>query len=84
MALNANASLSLSDIAMVNFSYHRETDGFGAVDQGLSSRRLDTYDQYNLVVQGDVGKLIPEKAKLTAPVYYARSQETLTPKYKSS
>lgn len=80
-ALNANASLSLSDIAMVNFSYHRETDGFGAVDQGLSSRRLDTYDQYNLVVQGDVGKLIPEKAKLSAPVYYARSQETLTPKY---
>ena len=80
-ALNANASLSLSDIAMVNFSYHRETDGFGAVDQGLSSRRLDTYDQYNLVVQGDVGKIIPEKAKLSAPVYYARSQETLTPKY---
>ena len=80
-ALNANASLSLSDIAMVNFSYHRETDGFGAVDQGLSQRRLDTYDQYNLVVQGDVGKVLPEKAKLNAPVYYARSQETTTPKY---
>lgn len=80
-ALNANASLSLSDIAMVNFSYHRETDGFGAVDQGLASRRLDTYDQYNLVVQGDVGKILPEKAKLSAPVYYARSQETTTPKY---
>ncbi len=80
-ALNANASLSLSDVAMVNFSYHRETDGFGSVDQGLSSRRLDTYDQYNLVVQGDVGKVLPEKAKLSAPVYYARSQETTTPKY---
>ena len=80
-ALNANASLSLSDIAMVNFSYHRETDGFGAVDQGLASRRMDTYDQYNLVVQGDVGKLLPEKAKLNAPVYFARSQETTTPKY---
>lgn len=80
-ALNANASLSLSDVAMVNFSYHRETDGFGVVDQGLSSRRLDTYDQYNLVVQGDVGKILPEKAKLSAPIYYARSQETLTPKY---
>ena len=80
-ALNANASLSLSDVAMVNFSYHRETDGFGAVDQGLASRRLDTYDQYNLVVQGDLGKIIPEKAKLNAPIYYARSQETLTPKY---
>lgn len=80
-ALNANASLSLSDIANVNFSYHRETDGFGNVDQGLSSRRLDTYDQYNVTVQGDVGKLLPEKAKLTAPIYFSKSQETLTPKY---
>ena len=80
-ALNANASLSLSDVAMVNFSYHRETDGFGAVDQGLSQRRLDTYDQYNVVVQGDVGKILPEKAKLNAPVYFTRSQETTTPKY---
>ena len=80
-ALNANAALSLSDVAMVNFSYHRETDGFGAIDQGLATRRMDTYDQYNLVVQGDVGKVIPEKAKLSAPIYYARSQETLTPKY---
>ncbi len=80
-AVNANASLSLSDIASVNFTYHRETDGFGAVDQGLSSRRLDTYDQYNVSVQGDVGKLLPEKAKLSAPIYYSRSQETVTPKY---
>ena len=80
-ALNANAMLSLSDIASVNFTYHRETDGFGAVDQGLSSRRLDTYDQYNVAVQGDVGKLLPEKAKLSAPVYYSKSEEKTTPRY---
>lgn len=80
-ALNANAMLAVSDIANVNFTYHRETDGFGAVDQGLSSRRLDTYDQYNVAVQGDVGKLLPEKAKLTAPVYYSKSQERTTPRY---
>ncbi len=80
-ALNANASLSLSDIANVNFAYHKETDGFGNVDQGLSARRLDTYDQYNITVQGDVGKLLPEKARLSAPIYFSKSQETLTPKY---
>ncbi len=80
-ALNANAALSLSDVAMVNFMYHRETDGFGNVDQGLSSRRLDTYDQYNVTVQGDLGKIIPPKAKLSAPIYFSKSQETLTPKY---
>lgn len=80
-ALNANAALSLSDVAMVNFMYHRETDGFGNVDQGLSSRRLDTYDQYNVTVQGDLGKIMPPKAKLSAPIYFSKSQETLTPKY---
>ncbi len=41
-ALNASAGLSVSDLAMVNLSMHRETDGFGNVDQGLSQRRLDT------------------------------------------
>ncbi len=80
-ALNASAGLSVSDLAMVNFSMHRETDGFGNVDQGLSQRRLDTYDQYNVVVQGDLGKFLPEKAKLNAPIYFSTSQEKITPKY---
>lgn len=80
-AVNANAALALSDIASVNVTYHRETDGFGNVDQGLSQRRMDTYDQYNVTFQGDVGKVMPEKAKLSAPVYYSKSSETTIPKY---
>ena len=58
-----------------------ETAGFGGVDQGLSARRLDDYKQYNIAVQGDVGRLVPEKVKLSAPVYYSKSNETITPKY---
>lgn len=80
-AAKANANLSLSDLGMVNFAVHKETAGFGGVDQGLSARRLDDYEQYNLAVQGDVGKIIPEKAKLSAPIYYSRSSEKVTPKY---
>ena len=80
-AANVNANLAMSDLAMVNFSAHKETAGFGSVDQGLSQRRLDDYEQYNVAVQGDFGKFLPEKAKLSAPIYYSRSQETTTPKY---
>ena len=80
-ALNANANLAVSDLAMVNLAYHKETAGFGGVDQGLSARRLDDYEQFNVAVQGDVGKLIPEKAKLSAPIYYSRSSEKTTPMY---
>ena len=80
-AAKVNANLAISDIATVNFAMHKETAGFGSVDQGLSARRLDNYDQYNVAVQGNVGKLVPEKLKLSAPVYYSRSSETSTPKY---
>lgn len=80
-AAKVNANLAISDIATVNFAMHKETAGFGSVDQGLSARRLDNYDQYNFSVQGNVGKLLPEKLKLNAPVYYSRSNETSTPKY---
>ena len=80
-AANVNANLTLSDIAMVNFAAHKETAGFGGVDQGLSQRRLDDYDQYNFSVQGDVGKVIPQGAKLNAPIYYSKSTERSTPKY---
>ncbi len=80
-AANVNANLTMSDLGMMNFSMHKETAGFGGVDQGLSSRRLDDYEQYNFAVQGDVGKVFPAAAKLSAPVYYSRSHERTTPKY---
>lgn len=80
-AAKVNANVSISDVATVNFAMHKETAGFGSVDQGLSARRLDNYDQYNFSVQGNVGKLVPEKVKLSAPIYYSKSNESSTPKY---
>lgn len=80
-AAKANMKLSLSDIAVVNVGYHRETNGFGSVDQSLAQRRLDDYNQYNVAVQTDLGRFIPEVAKLKAPIYYSYSNEKTTPKY---
>jgi len=80
-AAKANMTLGLSDIATVNMGFHKETDGFGSVDQSLNERRLDNYDQYNIAVQSDLGRFIPEKAKLKAPIYYSYSNEKTTPKY---
>ena len=80
-AAKANVNLNMSDIATLNFGGHIETAGFGGVDQSLNSRRMDDYKQFNFAVQADLGRLIPEKAKLRAPVYYSYSTETTTPKY---
>ena len=80
-AAKANATLNVSDVATLNFGSHIETAGFGGVDQSLNSRRLDDYEQYNFAVQGDVGRFLPEKAKLKAPIYYSVSKEKTSPKY---
>lgn len=80
-AAKANVNLAMSDVASVNFGAHVETAGFGGVDQGLAARRLDDYEQYNVAVQGNLGRFLPEKAKLNAPIYYSISKEKSTPKY---
>ena len=80
-AAKGNVNLALSDVATVNFGGHIETVGFGNVDQNLSSRRMDDYKQYNVAMQVDVGRFLPAKAKLKAPVYYSVSKEKTSPKY---
>lgn len=80
-AAKANVNLGISDIATVNFGGHIETVGFGNVDQSLSMRRMDDYKQYNVATQVDIGRFLPEKAKLRAPVYFSVTKEKITPKY---
>ncbi len=80
-AAKANVNLAMSDIATLNFGAHVETAGFGGVDQALNDRRLDDYEQYNFAVQADLGRFLPEGAKLRAPIYYSVSKEKTSPKY---
>jgi len=80
-AADGAAQLSLSDIATFNFTYHHETAGFGGVDQGLNDRRMDDYTRYSMAVQADMGRFLPEKVKLRAPIFYSMTKETTTPKY---
>ncbi len=80
-AAKANVNLGVSDIATLNFGVHKETAGFGGVDQPLNARRMDDYEQYNFAVQADLGRFLPEKAKLKAPIYYSITKDKTSPKY---
>ncbi len=80
-AAKANAMLNMSDVATVNLGTHIESAGFGGVDQSLNERRLDDYSQFNVAVQADLGRFLPEKAKLKAPIYYSVTKERTSPKY---
>lgn len=80
-AAKANATLNVSDVATLNLGAHYESAGFGSVDQSLNERRLDDYSQFNVAVQADLGRFLPEKAKLKAPIYYSMTKERTAPKY---
>lgn len=76
-----SAVLNLSDVATVTASGKYLSDGFGGLEQSVSQRRQDTYSQYNMAFNTDLGKLFPDKAKVNAPLYYSLSKERSLPKY---
>ncbi|MEF2642675.1 MAG: cell surface protein SprA, partial [Paramuribaculum sp.] len=80
-AADGSASLAVSDIATINFGAHYESAGFGGVDQSLNERRMDDLSRYSIAVQADLGRFLPEKAKLRAPIFYSMTKEKTTPKY---
>lgn len=80
-AAQANMHLSLSDIATIDFSGRKETVGFGGLEQSMMERRQDDFEMYNIATSVDLGRFIPEKAKVSIPLNFTYSKETITPKY---
>ncbi|MFR9165297.1 MAG: cell surface protein SprA [Dysgonomonas sp.] len=80
-AAQGNLNIALSDIGTINVSGRKETVGFGSIDQSLMERRQDDYYTYSIAANVDVGRFLPEKIKAVIPLYYAYSNETVTPKY---
>ncbi|NDW19631.1 cell surface protein SprA [Dysgonomonas sp. 216] len=80
-AAQGNLSIGLSDIGTVNVTGRKETAGFGSIEQSLMERRQDDYHTYSIATNVDLGRFLPEKAKMTIPLYYTYTNETTTPQY---
>lgn len=80
-AAQGNMHIALSDLATVDFSGRKETVGFGGLEQSLMERRQDDYEMFNVATSVDMGRFIPEKAKISIPFNFAYSKELVTPKY---
>ncbi|MDR0231731.1 MAG: cell surface protein SprA, partial [Dysgonamonadaceae bacterium] len=78
---NANLNVILSDLGSVNFAGRMETAGFGSIEQGVMDRGLDDFFQYNVSANVELGKVFPEKAKVSLPMYYTYSEQVTSSKY---
>ena len=74
-------NVQLSDVGTLNATGKIVTDGFGGIEDGVSQRSQDDYKTYSFTANVELGKFFPDKAKVTAPLYYSITQEETRPKY---
>ena len=74
-------NVQLSDLGTVNMSGKYTTEGFGGLEEGVAQRSTENYGSYSLTTNLELGKFFPDKAKVSAPLYYSVTKERSSPKY---
>ncbi len=80
-AAQGTLNIQLSDLGSVNARGSVETAGFGGLEQSVSDRSDEDTYQYTVTTNLDLGKVLPEKAKVNMPLYYSYNKERVKPKY---
>ena len=81
MAAVLNVDSNLADFATVSATGKMSTIGFGALEQGPNERSREDIQQYNIVTNVNLGKLLPVKWGINLPFNYGIGEEIITPEY---
>ena len=80
-AAQGNMNMQLSDVGSLNMMGKMVSEGFGGLEQGVMERSKDNTSQYSITANFELGKFFPDKAKVSAPIYYSVTKERISPKY---
>ncbi len=80
-AASGAMNMQLSDVGTVNVSGRMMTSGFGGLEESVLQRSTDDYKTYSVTANIEMGRFFPDKAKVTAPLYYSVTKEETRPKY---
>ena len=80
-AASGAMNVQLSDVGSINMTGRYITDGFGGLEQTVMQRSTDTEQTYSVTATLELGKFFPDKAQVTAPLYYSYTKETISPRY---
>lgn len=81
MAALLNIDTNMADFATLSASGKKSTIGFGSLEQGANERDREDIQQYNIVTNMNLGKLLPKKWGINLPFNYAIGEEVITPEY---
>ncbi len=81
MAAVLNMDTNFADFATVSATGKMSTVGFGTLEQGPNERSREDLQQYNIVSNVNLGKLLPNKWGINLPFNYGVGEETIKPEY---
>jgi len=81
MAAILNIDTNMADFATISASGKKSTIGFGTLEQGPNERSREDIQQYNIVANLSLGKLLPKKWGINLPFNYGVGEEIITPEY---
>jgi len=71
----------LADLGTLSVSANRYTQGFGSIEQRVNERAKDNLMQFDIAANIDAGKLVPQKTRLSIPVYASINKSIRTPEF---
>ncbi|WP_028896814.1 cell surface protein SprA [Prevotella sp. HUN102] len=80
-AARGQLNIQLSDFGTVDVNASHSTDGFGGLEQGVSERKQESNTDVSVTASLELGKFFPDKAKVSAPLYYSVTKSESRPKY---
>lgn len=73
--------VKLADLGTLYVSGSARSAGFGTIEQRVNERSREDFTQFDVATNLELGKLLPEKAGMSIPVYASVSKTVAAPEY---
>ncbi|KGO94081.1 SprA protein [Flavobacterium subsaxonicum WB 4.1-42 = DSM 21790] len=81
MAAVASMDTNFADFATLSAAGNFSTIGFGTIEQSPNERSREDTQQYSIVTNVSLGKLLPKDWHINLPFNYSVGETTITPEY---
>ncbi|MFC2086167.1 cell surface protein SprA [Bacteroidota bacterium] len=71
----------LADFGTITLSGNKSTPGFGSIEKKVNERSKENVTQYDVSSNFELGKFLPEKAKVNIPLHLGISESQINPLY---
>ena len=80
-AAMGRVDIKLADLGTLYVSGSARSTGWGTLEQRVNERSRESFTQFDVATNLELGKLLPKNAGMSIPVYASYSQTVTTPEY---